>query len=129
MIYDIAHAHQHEHPAELSLPELLHAHVPEQTALLELVRILLPSPSGLRRWSVMRAIRTQREKSGEELSLKFEDEIERVFRRNCAEESVQGGADEDALFYRPKERAGEVWAVHSRRANEWLRRVECVRSG
>lgn len=128
MTYDFAHAHHHEHPAELSSLEPRHAQAPEQAALLDLVRVLLPSPGGLRRWSVMRAIRTQREKSGEELSLKFEDEIERAFRRNCAEESVQGGADKDALFYRPKERAGEVWALNPRHDKEWLRKLERGRS-
>lgn len=99
----------------------------ERVDLLDLIQVLLAHPGGLRRWSIMRAIRALRENRRVEISPKFEDEIERAFRRFCAGESPPKGVKahndtpEDALFHRPKEKAGEVWAVNLHSARAWLK--------
>jgi hypothetical protein len=92
--------------------------------LLDLINVLAPHPKGLRRWSVMRAIRTARESTGRPVPQKFEDEVERAFRRSCAAtEAFKTNArdSEAALFYKPEGKAGEVWAVYSERAEAWLK--------
>jgi hypothetical protein len=89
----------------------------QQGLLSELISILKPHPRGLRRWSVMRALREKRKLQSHEIPAKFEQDIERVFRRYCVDEPASRvcGPDE-APFYRPRETAGEVWAVHPARA-------------
>lgn len=91
----------------------------EDRTAVELIEVLRPHAAGLRRWSVMRAMRSRREARGRSIPLKFEDNIERVFRRLCADPG-QAAAESEAVFYRPQERAGEVWAVHPEQADAWL---------
>ena len=91
----------------------------EQHTAVELIKVLRPHSAGLRRWSVMRAMRAKREATGRSIPLKFEDDIERVFRRLCGD-PVQPETQNDAVFFRPQERAGEVWAVYPERADAWL---------
>jgi len=91
--------------------------------LTEIIKVLAPYPGGLRRWSVMRAIRSNREHASRDIPQKLEDEVERAFRRCCADMVDSKGrvsAASDALFYRPREKAGEVWAVFPERAKAWL---------
>jgi hypothetical protein len=95
----------------------------DQAVIEELLKVLTPHPTGLRRWSVMRAIRTHRERAMMDVSPKFEDDIERVFRRFCAgfgDGKTNSCSPANALFHRPAERAGEVWAVYPDRAKAWL---------
>ena len=79
------------------------------TIVEELVAALAPHPKGLRRWSVMRAIRKGREAVSREIPLKLEADVERTFRRFCRNDEMR--ASGTALFYRPAEKAGEVWAL------------------
>jgi len=91
------------------------------SCLSELIDILRANPAGLRRWSVMRAMRSRATAAGREITPKFEDDVERVFRRHCAGDSMRAGTAPDPaneLFYRPKDKAGEVWALNTARAPE-----------
>ncbi len=94
---------------------------PDQSVLIELIKILAAHPGGLRRWSVMRAIRNERERAARDIPQKLEDEVERTFRRFCAEsDDAKAHVAADAVFYRPREKAGEVWAVFPDRAKAHL---------
>jgi len=82
---------------------------PRPTIVEELVAALAPHPKGLRRWSVMRAIRKSREAVSREIPLKLESDVERTFRQFCRDDGTR--ASGTALFCRPAEKAGEVWAL------------------
>jgi hypothetical protein len=82
---------------------------PRPTIVEELVAALTPHPKGLRRWSVMRAIRKNREAVSREIPLKLEADVERAFRQFCRDDGMR--ASGVALFCRPAEKAGEVWAL------------------
>ena len=86
------------------------------TIVEEIVAALAPHPKGLRRWSVMRAIRKVREALSREIPLKLEADVERTFRRFCRNDEMR--ASGTALFYRPAEKAGEVWALDTSYAGE-----------
>jgi len=49
--------------------------------LAELIKVLAPHPGGLRRWSVMRGIRKDRESAVRDIPQKFEDDVERTLPR------------------------------------------------
>ncbi|MBW8708420.1 MAG: hypothetical protein JF627_04015 [Alphaproteobacteria bacterium] len=85
---------------------------PRATIVEELVAALAPHPAGLRRWSVMRAIRKGREAVARDIPLKLEADVERTFRQYCSGDGVRAAGT--ALFYRPAEKAGEVWALAAR---------------
>ncbi len=87
---------------------------PRATIVEELVAALAPHPAGLRRWSVMRAIRKGREAVSREIPLKLEADVERTFRQFCRDDG--GRASGTVLFCRPAEKAGEVWALASQPA-------------
>jgi hypothetical protein len=84
-----------------------------QPILGELMAVLKSHPRGLRRWSVMRALRENRKRLAHDIPLKFESDVERVFRRFCVEDTDGNPrAIANAPFYRPRETAGEVWALN-----------------
>jgi hypothetical protein len=97
-----------------------------QPILSELIAVLKPHARGLRRWSVMRAMRENRMRQSRDIPQKFEDDIERIFRRFCAEDTGWGiHPAKNAPFYRPRETAGEVWALHPKRAEALLADKAC----
>jgi len=79
----------------------------------DLVAVLSAHPAGLRRWTLMRAMRAMSEHGGRDISPKFEDDVERAFRHHCEGDAVHLGQAEEleALFFRPKGSVGEVWAM------------------
>lgn len=85
--------------------------------LFDLVYVLAQHPSGLRRWSVMRAIRTERIRTNRIIPHRIEDEVERVFRSRCNDfqSKAKNKTAEIPLFYLQKEKPGEVWAVYPAR--------------
>jgi hypothetical protein len=110
MTYDRRVLFEPQHKAELASRKLRSDHL----ILTELTKALAPHPGGLRRWSVMRAIRNDRECNGHDIPQNFEVEVERMFRRFCAIVDAAkrgGGSWKEALFFRPAEKAGEVWAI------------------
>jgi hypothetical protein len=78
---------------------------PDPSLVDELAAVLAPHPGGLRRWSVMNAIRKARMADGRDVPLKMEADIERAFRAACGDHA-------SARFRRPAETAGEVWALN-----------------
>jgi len=92
----------------------------EHRLALELIDVLAAHPKGLRRWSVMRAMRINRDRASLDIPQKFEADVERVFRRFCAGDEGRKCSAEDALFFRPGEKAGEVWASYPDRVKAWL---------
>ncbi|GAA0573267.1 hypothetical protein GCM10008942_22460 [Rhizomicrobium electricum] len=71
----------------------------------------------------MRAMRKVWGKNDREIGQKFEDEVERSFRHFSDEADrtkLQQAVSEDALFFRPRDKAGEVWAAHPDRVQNWL---------
>jgi hypothetical protein len=97
-------------------PMLKDQRAPRPTIVEELVAALAPHTGGLRRSSVMRAIRKSREAVAREIPLKLEADVERAFRRFCRNDGVRTPGM--ALFCRPAERAGEVWALDTSCASD-----------
>jgi hypothetical protein len=90
----------------------------DRTLLNDLIAVLQDNKAGLRRWSVMRAMRTRRARTGHEITPKFEDEVERLFREYCVGDPPH--ENDTRPFFRPKDKAGEVWAVDTQRLRAFL---------
>ena len=58
--------------------------------------------------------------AGHEITLKFEDEVERLFREYCVNDPPR--ENETRPFFKPKDTAGEVWAVDAQRLTAFLER-------
>lgn len=70
----------------------------------------------------MRAMRRAWQDTDLEISVKFEDEVERNFRYFCADDDCARLPERqrEALFFRPGDKAEEVWAANPDRARAWL---------
>lgn len=70
----------------------------------------------------MRAMRRAWQDADLEISLKFEDEVERNFRCYSADDDCAKAPERrrEALFFRPSDKAGEVWAADPDRVRDWL---------
>lgn len=90
----------------------------QEGLLRDLIAVLDVYPGGLRRWSTMRQMRLRAARAGREVSIKFEDEVERVFRAHCSCEPRT--TSKTRMFFKPSEKAGEVWAVDRAHALAWL---------
>ena len=100
--------------AAAALPPLPPA-AQDNPLIAEIVAVLARHPGGLRRWSVMRAVRQAREAQGRDIPLKLEADLERAFRQFCLDETGTAPRklpDHLTIFRRPKDKAGEVWALH-----------------
>jgi hypothetical protein len=101
--------------AETATPELPAA-AGDNPLVAELVAVLARHPAGLRRWSVMRAVRQAREAKGRDIPLKLEADLERAFRQFCLDDTGTATRKLPAhltIFRRPKDKAGEVWALNT----------------
>jgi hypothetical protein len=109
MTHDRADVFEWAQESELSAPQSHRG----AAILAELCAVLGAYPDGLRRWSVMRAMRKERECRGQDVAPNFEAEVERTFRQFCADATAKrsSGAAKDVVFFRPPEKAGEVWAI------------------
>lgn len=120
MIHDM-----HRHLPDWSdKPELSHRQQDfDHPILRELIAALKPHPRGLRRWSVMRAIRVDRSRGSRDIPLKFESDVESIFRKFSAD-AIDAHARvcpvENAPFCRPHNTAGEVWALRPGKAEALL---------
>jgi hypothetical protein len=101
-------------------PDRPHKYRFDPATLCDLVKVLAEHPSGLRRWSVMRAIRSERARMNREIPQRIEVEVERIFRSRCEDLISKTKPAQTALFYLQKEKAGEVWAVYPERAKAVL---------
>src|SRR3954469_2508088 len=102
MLHDRVNLFEPERDSELVARKLR----TDAVILDELQTVLAAHPGGLRRWSVMRAIRKNRDRTGQDIPQNLEAEVERVFRRFCADaDKKHGTTSRDALFYRPSEKA------------------------
>ena len=90
----------------------------------DLIQVLQAYPSGRRRWSVMKAIRSNYKDAGRSIPHQIEGDVQRAFLENCADTDSfkkRRREPELALFYRPQAGVADLWAVRSDRVADWQR--------
>jgi hypothetical protein len=105
----------------------------ETVILNELYKVLSAHPAGLRRWSVMQAIRNSRSHTGRAMPQNFEAEVERTFRRFCAnvKQNIATALQKTPSFSDLLKRLVKCGLFFGDRASSWPNEVlvEVVRPG
>jgi hypothetical protein len=97
----------------------------EHTYVIDIIKILNGRKWGVRKVDLDGAVHEKRFTDGEPMPKKFPETIQSVLNNYTSQSLVfqkAGKGTEDDLFYSPKGKGSGTWALHTDRANAWLKR-------